>query len=55
MGDPMIFLQKPLSATLLALSAFLVIAPWVWRRIATPGRLAKTAADLGYPDGARKQ
>jgi TctA family transporter len=54
MGDPMIFLQKPLSATLLALSAFLVIAP-VWRRIATPGRLAKTAADLGYPDGARKQ
>jgi putative tricarboxylic transport membrane protein len=32
-GDPMIFLQKPLSATLLALTAFLVIAPWVWRRI----------------------
>jgi hypothetical protein len=50
----MIFLQPPLSATLLALTAFLAIAPWVWRRIPAPGRLAKTAADIGYPASARK-
>lgn len=33
-GDWMIFLQKPLSASLLAITALLVIAPWVWRRFA---------------------
>lgn len=33
-GDWMIFLQKPLSASLLAITALLVIAPWAWRRFA---------------------
>jgi putative tricarboxylic transport membrane protein len=33
-GDWMIFLQKPLSVSLLAITALLVIAPWAWRRFA---------------------
>jgi putative tricarboxylic transport membrane protein len=33
-GDWMIFLQKPLSASLLAITTVLVIAPWAWRRFA---------------------
>jgi hypothetical protein len=28
----MIFLQKPLSATLLGITALLLVGPWVWRR-----------------------
>jgi putative tricarboxylic transport membrane protein len=31
-GDWMVFLQKPLSASLLAMTALLVIAPWVWKK-----------------------
>jgi putative tricarboxylic transport membrane protein len=36
-GDWTVFLQKPLSASLLALTAVLVIAPWLWRRFRIAG------------------
>jgi putative tricarboxylic transport membrane protein len=32
-GDWMIFLQKPLSATLLAITLALVVGPWLWRKV----------------------
>ena len=32
-GDWMIFLQKPLSATLLAITVLLVVGPWAWGKI----------------------
>jgi putative tricarboxylic transport membrane protein len=32
-GDPMIFLQKPLSASILAIAAFLMLAPPLWNFI----------------------
>jgi putative tricarboxylic transport membrane protein len=32
-GDWMIFLQKPLSATLLAITAAIVVGPWLWRKV----------------------
>ncbi len=32
-GDPMIFLQRPISAVLLVLGVVLLIAPLVWRRV----------------------
>jgi putative tricarboxylic transport membrane protein len=31
-GDWMIFFQKPLSATLLGITALLLVGPWAWRR-----------------------
>ncbi len=31
-GDWMIFLQKPLSATLLGITAMLIIGPWAWKK-----------------------
>ena len=31
-GDWMIFLEKPLSASLLALTALIVVGPWAWRK-----------------------
>ena len=31
-GDWMIFLEKPLSASLLALTALIVVGPWTWRK-----------------------
>ncbi len=35
-GDWMIFLQKPLSATLLAITVLLVVGPWGWKKIRPP-------------------
>ncbi len=32
-GDPMVLLQKPLAATLLAMTLLLVLGPWLWRRV----------------------
>ena len=32
-GDWMIFLQKPLSATLLAITVLLIVGPWLWRKL----------------------
>jgi putative tricarboxylic transport membrane protein len=32
-GDWMIFLQKPLSASLLAITAAMLIGPWAWKKI----------------------
>ena len=32
-GDWMIFLQKPLSATLLGITVLLVVGPWAWKKI----------------------
>jgi putative tricarboxylic transport membrane protein len=32
-GDASVFLTQPISAALLALTAALLIAPWVWRRL----------------------
>ena len=32
-GDPMIFLEKPLSLTLLLIGASVVVLPWLWRRM----------------------
>ncbi len=31
-GDWMIFLQKPLSATLLCITALLIVGPWAWKK-----------------------
>jgi putative tricarboxylic transport membrane protein len=30
-GDPAVFLERPIAATLLALTVLLVLAPWVWK------------------------
>jgi putative tricarboxylic transport membrane protein len=30
-GDPMVFLEHPIAATLLALTVLLVLAPWLWK------------------------
>jgi putative tricarboxylic transport membrane protein len=32
-GDWMIFLQKPLSATLLAITALILVGPWAWKKV----------------------
>lgn len=32
-GDWMIFLQKPLSASLLVITALMVVGPWVWNKL----------------------
>ncbi len=32
-GDWTIFLQKPLSATLLAITVAVVVGPWLWRKL----------------------
>lgn len=31
-GDPMVFLTRPLSGTILAVTAMIVITPWLWRK-----------------------
>jgi len=31
-GDPSVFISHPISATLLAITALLIIAPWLYRR-----------------------
>ncbi len=36
-GDPSIFFTHPLSASLLALTAALVVGPWLWKKI-RPGK-----------------
>jgi putative tricarboxylic transport membrane protein len=41
-GDWTIFLQKPISASILALVALIVVGPWLWRRFGR-GRIARTA------------
>ncbi|MFM1990880.1 MAG: hypothetical protein RJA99_3837 [Pseudomonadota bacterium] len=33
-GDPSVFFTQPISASLLALTALLIVGPWVWRRVA---------------------
>jgi putative tricarboxylic transport membrane protein len=35
-GDPMVFLSRPISGSLLVLTVLLLVAPWVWRRIRQP-------------------
>jgi putative tricarboxylic transport membrane protein len=32
-GDPWVFLQRPISGSILALTALSVLGPWVWRKI----------------------
>ena len=32
-GDPSVFYQHPISATLFALTALLIVVPWVVRRV----------------------
>jgi putative tricarboxylic transport membrane protein len=32
-GDLSVFVTQPISATLLALTAALIVVPWVWRRV----------------------
>ena len=39
-GSPMIFVTHPISAGLLALTAVIVVAPWLWRRFG-PARAAE--------------
>ena len=39
-GDWMIFLQKPLSATLLAMTVAIVVGPWLWRKVGPAKRAA---------------
>ena len=39
-GDWMIFLQKPLSATLLAITVAIVVGPWLWRKLGSAKRAA---------------
>jgi putative tricarboxylic transport membrane protein len=34
-GDLMIFLKQPISATVLTITALVIIGPPIWRRIAT--------------------
>jgi len=36
-GDWMIFLEKPLSASLLAITALMVVGPWLWKKL-RPGK-----------------
>ncbi len=36
-GDWMIFLQKPLSASLLGITALMVVGPWVWKKLKEGG------------------
>jgi len=32
-GDWLVFLQKPLSASLLAITAAILIGPWAWKKL----------------------
>jgi len=34
-GDWMIFLEKPLSASLLGITALMVVGPWAWKKLKT--------------------